>query len=275
MIHFIVDSTFCVDEEYKKQHDIKMVNLTILLDGKTYHEDNMETWPEYFEALKASKSFPKTTQPSPEDFSRTIDNILKQDENSEIIILTFTQLLSGTYNCARMVAEEYNGKVTVIDSENSSESSLLLLEELVEARDQGKSVKELVELATELKTKLSIQFVPSTLEYLKRGGRINKVTSIIANMLNLKPIIHLKQGILSSAKKCLGVKKAIKEMVSGLVDKVKKCYVVYVYESQFLNDMVEAAKKAFNGVKLKIRSVSPVVASHVGIGAVGIACLEK
>ena len=94
-------------------------------------------------------------------------------------------------------------------------------------------------------------------------------------MLNLKPIIHLKQGVLSSTKKCLGVKRAIQEMVSGLVDKVKKCYVVYVYESQFLNDMIEAAKKAFKGVQLKIRSVSPVVASHVGIGAVGIACLEK
>lgn len=275
MIHFIVDSTFCVEEEYKKQHDIKMVDLTILLDGKTYRENNMETWPEYFEALKASKNFPKTTQPSPEDFAKAIDEILAKDKDAQIIILTFTQLLSGTYNCARMVAEDYAGKVVVIDSENSSESSLLLLEELVEARDQGKTLQEIEELAVETKKKLSIQFVPATLEYLKRGGRISKVKSIIANMLNLKPIIHLKQGVLSSAKKCLGVKRAIQEMVSGLVDKVKKCYVVYVYESQFLNDMIEAAKKAFKGVQLKIRSVSPVVASHVGIGAVGIACLEK
>lgn len=275
MIHFIVDSTFCVDEEYKKQHDINVVGLTVLLDGKTYHEDNMETWSEYFEALKASKNFPKTTQPSPEDFANCIDGILAKDKDAQIIILTFTQLLSGTYNCARMVAEDYKGKVSVIDSENSSESSLLLLEELVEARAQGKTFEELIDLATETKKKLSIQFVPATLEYLKRGGRISKITSVIANMLKIKPIIHLKQGVLSSAKKCLGVKKAIKEMVSDLVDKVKKCYVVYVHESPFLNDMLEAAKKAFKNVKLKLRSVSPVVASHVGIGAVGIACLEK
>jgi DegV family protein with EDD domain len=275
MIHFIVDSTFCVDEEYKQKHDIQVVGLTVLLDGKVYNEDNTTTWGEYYDALKSSKSFPKTTQPSPEVFTKAIDEILAKDDDAEIIILTLTQSFSGTYNCAKMVAENYNGKVTVIDSECACESSLLMLEELVEARDNGKTVEEIVKLAESLKPKLSVQFVPTTLEYLRKGGRISLIKSVIANILNLKPIIKTKQGVLSNPKKCLGVKKAITEMIGEFAGKVAKVYVVYVYESPFLNEVIEKAKQTFTGIKIEARSVSPVIGSHVGIGAVGIACLEK
>ena len=192
MIHFVVDSTFCVDEKFKQEHDIKVVGLSVLLDGKTYNETNTEHWQEFYEALKNSKNFPKTTQPSPEEFTNTFDEILSNDKDAQIIVLTLTQSFSGTYNCAKMLAESYNGKVTVIDSENACESALLLLEELVKARDEGKSVQQIVDLAEELKPKLSVQFVPTTMEYLRKGGRISLIKSIIANILQFKPIIRTK-----------------------------------------------------------------------------------
>ena len=275
MIHFVVDSTFCVDEKFKQEHDIKVVGLSVLLDGKTYNETNTEHWQEFYEALKNSKNFPKTTQPSPEEFTNTFDEILSNDKDAQIIVLTLTQSFSGTYNCAKMLAESYNGKVTVIDSENACESALLLLEELVKARDEGKSVQQIVELVEELKPKLSVQFVPTTMEYLRKGGRISLIKSIIANILQFKPIIRTKQNVLSIAKKCFGMKKTIEEMLNMFVGKVKKMYVVYVYESPFLQYIKDRVKTLFSDLDVEAKCVSPVIGSHVGIGAVGVACLEK
>jgi len=275
MIHFVVDSTFCVDEKFKQEHDIKVVGLSVLLDGKTYNETNTEHWQEFYEALKNSKNFPKTTQPSPEEFTNTFDEILSNDKDAQIIVLTLTQSFSGTYNCAKMLAESYNGKVTVIDSENACESALLLLEELVKARDEGKSVQQIVDLAEELKPKLSVQFVPTTMEYLRKGGRISLIKSIIANILQFKPIIRTKQNVLSIAKKCFGMKKTIEEMLNMFVGKVKKMYIVYVYESPFLQYIKDRVKTLFSDLDVEAKCVSPVIGSHVGIGAVGVACLEK
>lgn len=275
MIHFVVDSTFCVDEKFKQEHDIKVVGLSVLLDGKTYNETNTEHWQEFYEALKTSKNFPKTTQPSPEEFTNTFDEILSNDKDAQIIVLTLTQSFSGTYNCAKMLADSYNGKVTVIDSENACESAFLMLEELVKARDEGKSVQQIVELVEELKPKLSVQFVPTTMEYLRKGGRISLIKSIIANILQFKPIIRTKQNVLSIAKKCFGMKKTIEEMLNMFVGKVKKMYVVYVYESPFLQYIKDRVKTLFSDLDVEAKCVSPVIGSHVGIGAVGVACLEK
>ena len=275
MIHFIVDSTFGVEEEYKKTHNIKVAGLSVMLDGKTYNENNIADWQTYYHDLKNSKNFPKTTQPSPETFISLIEEILSEDPDAKIMLLTITQTLSGTYNCAKMVAENYKDKVFAIDTDSATTAALLYLEELVEAAEKGMEINELLKFAEELKNKVSVRFVPATMEYLRKGGRISRLKSMLVNVLNIKPILLHKKAEFTIHKKCLGIKKAISEMLTELKDKVKKAYVVYVYESQFLNDTINKVKEIFNNIKIKIQSVSPVIGSHIGIGAVGIACLEK
>lgn len=274
MIHFIVDSTFGVEEEYKKAHNIKVAGLSVMLDDKIYHDENLQEWQLYYEALKKSKNFPKTTQPSPETFVNLIEQTLQQDPDAKILLLTITQTLSGTYNCAKMVAENYKDKVFVIDTESATTASLLMLEELVDGAENGMELNKLLKLAEELKNKVSVRFVPSTMEYLRRGGRISLIKSVVANLLNIKPVILHKKALLTIHKKCLGAKKAITEMLTELKDKVKRAYIVYVHESPLLNEIIGNAKEIFN-VTFKKQSVSPVIGSHIGIGAVGIACLEK
>ena len=275
MIHFIVDSTFGIDEEYKKAHNIKVAGLSVMLDGKTYNENNIADWQAYYSDLKNSKNFPKTTQPSPQTFVTLIDQILSQDKDAKILLLTITQTLSGTYNCAKMVAENYKDIVFAIDTESATTAALLYLEELVDAAEKGMQLVDLLQLAEALKNKVSVRFVPATMEYLRKGGRISRLKSMLVNVLNIKPILLHKKASFTIHKKCLGIKKALTEMVCELKDKVKKVYIVYVYESRFLNDTLAKAKQVFNNIKIKLQSVSPVIGSHIGIGAVGIACLEK
>lgn len=275
MIHFIVDSTFGVDEEYKKAHNIKVAGLSILLDGKTYSENNKSDWPTFYQDLKYSKNFPKTTQPSPETFTALIEETLAEDADAKILLLTITETLSGTYNCAKIVAENYKGKVFAIDTESATTAALLYLEELVEAAESGMQLNDLLNLAEQLKNKVSVRFIPATMEYLRKGGRISRLKSMLVNVLNIKPLLLHKKAEFTIHKKCLGVKRAIVDMLTELKDKIKKAYIVCVYESQFLNETIEKAKQIFNNLKLKVQSVSPVIGSHIGIGAVGIACLEK
>ena len=110
MIHIIADSTFGVPKSYAESNGIKIVNLKLILDDKVTEEGFEENYEEFYVRLKNSKSFPSTSQPSPEDFVDKIKEVYKEDEQAEIIILTISQALSGTINAATLAAREFEGK---------------------------------------------------------------------------------------------------------------------------------------------------------------------
>lgn len=276
MIHFVVDSTFCVTKDYAKANEIKIANLLATLGDKIYNDGNIEEWNNFYNDLKNGKDFPKTTQPSPEEFDKIFKDIFSQDENAQIIVLTISQTLSGTFNCATMVANSFKEKdIAVIDSKQTAQSSLLLLEELVTLKKEGKTFNEIVKSAMQIREKTMIQFVPTTLEYLKRGGRIGRVEATIANVLNVKPLLVFKENALKCQKRVLGMNRAIIDMMNNIPKNLKKIYVCYIQESSFIDTIKNKVMSMFNLKNVEILPIDPVVGSHIGIGAVGVATLEN
>ena len=126
----------------------------------------------------------------------------------------------------------------------------------------------------ELKQRIGICFVPETIEYLKRGGRIGLMKSTIASVLGIKPVLHFKLGKLESKKKGIGMAKAIVEMVNDLPSNIKRLYVVYIHEApKHLESLVAKIKEKYNIEVKTTQAIGPVIGSHIGVGALGVAYL--
>lgn len=275
MIRLICDSTFGIPESYAKENKIKIVNLKVILDGEVTDEGQESTWNIFYDKLKASKNFPTTSQPSPQDFTDAIEEILAEDKNAQILILTIGNGLSGTINAATIAASAYEeNKVKAIDSMSASAGSFMMVEEIMEFINQNKTFEEIQEIIPVIQSKSNVMFIPPTLEYLKRGGRVSGLIATIASVLQLKPIFKFKQNIVSIPKKVLGMGRAIMEIVTQIPKNIKKLYLFHCNESQYL-DKVKERIEATVSVKPTIYSVSPVFGCHVGPGAIGIAYLEN
>lgn len=276
MIKLIVDSTFGLDKEYAKKNDIKVVSLKLLLDNKTHTEGDPTTWESFFTKLEKSKDFPKTSQPNAEDFANALTEIYEKAPNAKVIILTISSSLSGTINSANIAREQFKDKeITVLDSMQATVGSKVLLEKVVEEIKQGKSYEEIVAQIPEIQSKIDLYFVPSTMEYLKRGGRIGTLSATIASVLSIKPVFSFKNGAVNITKKVLGLSRALNEMVLSLPKKIEKIYVCYIHTQQHVAQIVEKVKAAFGFENVEVMPVCPVFGAHVGIGAVGIAALRS
>lgn len=274
MVKIIIDSTFCASKTFIEEHNIEVVNLNILFNDKTIKEGFEDSWESFYSSLKKSKKFPKTSQPSPVLYEELFKKSL--ETNEEILVLTLSSSLSGTYNAARIAAENISSeKIFVVDSMQCSQSAFLILEETVRLRDSGLGGKELAEKCAELTPKACIEFVPETMEYLKRGGRISLVKALIASILNIKPILSFKNNSLTVAKKALGMGMALNEMVKAVPKTVKEIFVCCVDKSKFTQALKEKVLKVFPKTRIRDGLINPVVGSHVGPGSVGIAYIEE
>ena len=166
MIRFIVDSTFGLKGDYVEKFNIKVVPLKITLDGETMNGTE-ENWERFYDKLSESKDFPMTSQPSPLDWEDAVNQVLSEDADAEIIIMTIASQLSGTNNSANLASKSFaDKKVTVIDSKSACLGETVLLEECVEMAENGKSYEEILDAIPTLISKIKQQFVPQTLEYL-------------------------------------------------------------------------------------------------------------
>ena len=280
MIKIITDSASCVSKEYAEKHNISIISLTTTLDDQVFVETTDQTvWDKFYTLLKNGKSFPKTSQPSPEEFESAFNQTFAENENATILMITMSQSLSGTYNAARLASTtcKHPDQVFVLDSGQTAQSELLFLEEVVELAESGKyTAQQIFEMQEKISARINIQFVPITMEYLRRGGRINLIGATLANILNIKPILSFTNGILENTKTCLGMQKAVQEMVKDVSAQFKKIVVCYVHESNgWLDKLIANVNKTFGTHIETALKVGPVVGSHLGIGTIGVAFIKQ
>lgn len=274
MIRFVIDSTFGVSREYAQQHGVKIVDLTLILDGVQTPEGFEDNWDEFYQRYKKSSSFPTTSQPNPENYKAAINEILSEDADAKIIILTIASGLSGTVNSARLASTEYEN-VTVIDTMNASFCSKMFLEELVEFVASNENIDDILLFSENLKERLSFQFVPDTMKYLHKGGRVGTLSAILASVIVIKPIFDFRKNITSVTGKVLGLSKAIKDMIKNLPQKIKKITIGYIYDNKNIQLIKEKLEELRGIINPKVSAICPVFGIHVGVGAIGIACLAE
>ena len=275
MYKIIVDSTFGLEKEFIEKYDIKVVSLKLNLDNNIFDEANLEEWDLLYENMLKVKDFPKTSQPSPQDFEQAINEVLASDKDAKIIILTLSHKLSGTYNCAKLCAGLYpNNEIIVIDTLLTTIVAKLAVEEVVKLNQEGKSAKEIEDFITKFRNSLNVLIMPKDLIYLNRGGRLSNLSYAVASAISIKPLITLVDGQLKSLKNVIGVKKALMEFARLAKTPNSTTHLVEVYNSPYLDELASMFKSMDIEVA-RIHKMDPVIGCHVGPGGIAMAVIEK
>lgn len=276
MVRFIVDSTFGISRDYAEEHGIKVVSLTLTLDGKEYIEGYKGEWDEFYSAVAKSKSQVKTSQPAPAKFQDAVDAILAEDANSEILILTIADRLSGTIGSASIAALQYPQiNIRAINTCEAGVSALMYLQEMVKAAESGASFDELLQVSENLISRIAMQFIPASLTELARSGRVNKLLSRIGNILNIKPVFEFAKNELSVYAKTLGLNRAIAAAIAHLPKDIERIMLYYIGDDKNIPLLRSKIESALGITEFDVQPMCPVGGAHIGMGTVGIVTLAK
>ena len=196
MIKLMVDSAADIGQQEAKKMGIVMIPMLITIGEEEYYDGVNLSPQEFYEKLIESDVLPKTSLINTFRFE---EEFAKQTANGEdLIVITISSELSGTYESACRAAEKFNGKVHVVDSLNACIGERLLCEYALRLIEQGKSVEEVLAELEENKSKIHVMALLGTLEYLKKGGRISSAVAFAGELIALKPVVGLVDGVCSS-----------------------------------------------------------------------------
>ena len=268
-IKIVTDSTAYIEKEFAELNNITIVPLSVNFEGDVSNEGYPGEFDEFFERLSKSKDFPTTSQPSVGAFAEVYEKALAED--TELIVLTISSKLSGTYNSASTAANLVDSsKISVIDTETAAANLRVLVELALGLSKEGISRAEIVNTINAQKKKMGIRLTVGTLEYLKKGGRLSNTGALIGSLLNIKPIIALKEGKLEPIDKVRGRKKALEKITEDITDDVTEINIAHIYALDEATELKEALSVKFPHAKIGIQVLGPVVGAHLGPKALGV-----
>lgn len=278
-IALITDTTSDLDEEIIRKYNINILPFRIIYKDKEYIDKYEITPKQVYENL--SVEVPTSSLPSMKDMEELYCR-LEKEGYTHVIAVVLSTGLSGIYNALRIVSESHtNIESFIYDSKSISLGEGIIIEQCAKLIEKGKSFDDIVEQIPVIKSKIKVFFVVGTLEYLKKGGRIGKVSGTIAELLNLKPIISIDEhGVYYTYDKVRGRKQSLKRIVE-IGEKITsniKCKV-YIRHSNCFEEaqkVVEAFKELKNVSEVDFGGeISPVSGVHSGPGLVGVIIYEE
>lgn len=278
-IHIITDSAS--DIKTTEREHLTIIPLTITF-GETEYQDGVTlTHKQFYEKLIESDTLPVTSQIPPFLFEEAMKNAVAQGD--EVIAITLSGKLSGTWQSAMIAAENYPGSVYVVDSENVSIGEHILVEYALRLIDQGLSAAEIAEKLNLLKKRIRLVALLDTLEYLKKGGRISSAAALAGSILSIKPVIAIQNGEVVVLGKARGSKQAnnlIVEQIhaAGGIDFSMPYFLGYAGLSKdLIQKYIEdnAALWENETDYLPVDSVGGTIGTYAGPGAIGVAFVSK
>ena len=273
------DSACDLSDELLKQRGVEYASLSFRFNGeeKEYFSCDLPI-KEFYDKMRQGE-VAKTAAANTSDFSTIFEKALI--EGDDVLYLGFSSALSTTYNCARIAAEELKKnyserKILVVDTLCASAGEALLIDLVIEKKNNGATIEEAAKFAEETKLNICHWFTVDDLEYLKRGGRVSSTTAFFGNMLGIKPILHVdNNGKLINVGKIRGRKasvEALAEKYNQLKDEnaEKK---VYISHADCLSDAEYLAKVIYEkyGAKTElITDVGSVIGAHAGPGTLAL-----
>lgn len=272
-IQVIIDSTTDLPERVMDQ--VMVVPLTVSFGEEEFLDGVNLSRNDFYEKLESGDILPKTSQATPATFEKYYEKV--REKGMAAVVITVASRLSGTYQSACIAAEEYP-EVRVIDSKSVAVGTGILAEYALDCIRQG---MELDALAAELDRKredITLIAMLDTLEFLKRGGRISKTVAFAGGVLNIKPVVTVKDGEVVILGKARGAKKA-NNLLMELIDQKAPDYELPVLlgytgtSNELLMNYIEDSKSVWADrlEKLEYSQICSVVGTHAGPGAVAVA----
>lgn len=278
-ITIITDSASDISQNNNKGVTVLPMTITF---GEENYEDGVSLTPDsFYMKLIESSALPKTSQVSPYAFGQAYENSLKSADY--VIVITLSSKLSGTYQSACIAADDYDGRVFVIDSENVTVGEQILIDYALSLIDKGIEVHTIVSQLNTIKKRIHLVALLDTLEYLKKGGRISSGAAFLGNVLSIKPVIAIVDGEVSFLGKARGSKQGNNFLIQqvdtyGGIDYSLPVLLGYTGCSTVLMDKyIKDSSSLWEGriPVPDIIQVGATIGTHIGPGGIAVAFFSK
>lgn len=277
-IRIVIDSTSDVTKDFIEKRNIVMVPLTINFEDASYLDKVELSTDEFFDKLATSETLPTTSQVPPGRFIEVFNKIL--EEGDEVLGIFIGSGLSGTFESAQIAKKTIDDeRIHLIDSRTVCLGAFSLILEAVKLVEQNKSIEEIVDSIEGLRDKVEIIVAIDTLKYLLKGGRLSKSQVIAGSLLNIKPILTVKDSKIEVVDKVRGKNKTIK-WIDDWIEKNnfnftdKTVFLYHVRDEERVNALKEIIENKYRAKNIIVSEVGPVIGTHTGPGVIAIGFLN-
>jgi DegV family protein with EDD domain len=276
-VRIITDSTADISPQVAAEFGIRVMPLYVHFGNEVYR-DGIDLKPdEFYPRLVANKTLPTTSTVAPVEFAQICDELSK--ETNEILAITLSSKLSATYDVAlqgRDLRKDKKCRVEVLDSKLFSMALGLVVIGAARQAREGASLDDVVESAKGLYSRIHVRMTFDTLEYVRKGGRIGAAEAFMGRMLDVKPILTLKDGMATPVVRKRTRAKAIeylRKFVAGFHD-IAELAVAYTTTPEDAVGLINDLDDVFPKERVYLSVIGPVLGTHLGPGALGIAVVE-
>ena len=282
-IAIITDSNAHITPEESRSLGIPVVPMPFTIGEDTFYEGINLSKKEFYARMESGASI-ITSQPSPSDVMSIWDKAL--ETHDEVVYIPMSSGLSGSCQSARMLAEDYDGKVQVVNNQRISVTQKRSVLDAVEMAEMGMSAAEIREELEHVKYESSIYIMLDTLYYLKKGGRITPAAAAVGTLLRIKPVLQIKGERLDAFSKARTMNQGKNIMINAMKHDIDtlyggsdkenvRLYAVHGNVPDQFAEFSQEVRAAFPGIRVQDDVLSLSIACHIGPGALAIACSRK
>ena len=282
-IAIVTDSNSGITQTQAKGWGLHVLPMPFMINNELFYEDITLTQKEFYIRL-AEGADVITSQPSPDSVMKLWDSLLK--EYDEIVHIPMSSGLSGSCQSAMMLAQDYNGKVQVVNNQRISVTQRQSALDALQLVERGMDAKQIKDFLEEDKFNSSIYIMLDTLYYLKKGGRITPAAAALGTILKLKPVLQIQGDKLDAFAKARTASQGKSIMINAARADMEKRFggvdkdniwlqVAYSYDLEAATQLKEEVQEQFPGFDVHIDPLSLSVACHIGPGALAVACCKK
>src|SRR6056297_2912551 len=280
-VEILIDSASDLPKEVLEKYDIDLISIPVILGEDTYYDCKTISPQKVFEDMKEGVVY-KTSQVPPNQY---LERFRELDEGKEYLYVCFSSGLTKMYETSNlalnMVKEEKNIDLKIIDTKCASMGYGLVALEALKSSEEGKSRDEIIEIVQSTADRMQHVFTVDNLDYLFRGGRLNKSSAVIGNILSIKPVLQVdSEGKLYSYKKVRGNKKLFAEIINTIKENQieienQTVGITHADDIEKVEKIEDLIMKEFGVKSFMVASMGCAIGAHTGPGAISIFFLGK
>ncbi len=282
-VAIVTDSNSGITQKKGGELGISVLPMPFTIDGETFYEDISLTQEEFYERLAAGADI-STSQPTAGDVIDLWKRLLK--EYDTVVHIPMSSGLSGSCETAIMLAEDFDGRVQVVNNQRISVTMRQSVLDAVGLAERGRTAVEIREILERERMESSIYIMLDTLKYLKKGGRITPAAAALGTILNLKPVLQIQGEKLDAFTKARNIRQGKRAMIDAMKRDIETRFsdgseqpvhleMAYTFDREVAESFKAEVAEQFPGYDIHIDPLSLSVSCHIGPGALAVACSKK